>query len=231
MGNRATRIPELIAREVGLLIQQGRLAPGDRLASEQQLGVRFGVGRHSVREALRFLEARGLVTVRPGARGGAFVAEPTRDWIGHDDVDLLDLSGLTPLELSDARSVIELSMVRLVCLRADDHDISDLLDICDRIDVLAGGGRRLPLTVSAEFHTRVAAATHNVPLEILARSLYGTVLMSARAAAGHAKRVGPVGNLEHRRFVEAVLARDAVAAEAIMRRHLARTAERLVPAS
>lgn len=223
-----TRIPELIVQEMCLLIQQGRLTPGDRLPSEQQLCRDFGAGRQSVREALRALEARGLVRVRTGGRGGVFVAEPTREWIGHGDADLLDLSAMTPRQLTDARSVIELSMVRLVCRRADAHDIADLLRICDRIDVLAGGGRRLPLSLSAEFHIRVAAATHNRPLEILARSFYGTVLMSARATAGHAKRVGPPGNLEHRRFVDAVVARDGAAAETIVRQHLVRAAARLV---
>lgn len=185
----------------------------------------------SVREAVRILEARGLVTVRTGGRGGVFVAEPARGWTARDDADLVDVSTMTARQLVDARSAIELSMVPLVCRRADDRDIEELFDICDRVDALAVTGDSLPLSLSAEFHIRVAAATHNLPLEILARSLYGTMLMSARAAAGHAKRVGAVGNLEHRQLIEAVLARDATAAETIMRQHLTRTAERLVSTS
>jgi DNA-binding FadR family transcriptional regulator len=64
------RVSQVIVDQIRLLIHQGRLTPGDRLPSERELCSRFGVSRVTVREALRVLEAGGLVEIR-SAHGGA----------------------------------------------------------------------------------------------------------------------------------------------------------------
>ena len=67
------RMSEAIVDQIKTLIRTNRLRPGDRLPSERELCERMGVSRVTVREALRILEAGGLVEIRVGARGGAFV--------------------------------------------------------------------------------------------------------------------------------------------------------------
>src|SRR3954453_3792311 len=76
------RISELIVDQVRQLIRQQQLNPGDRLPAERDLCERFGVSRVTVREALRVLEANGLVEIRVGARGGAFVTTPSSERLG-----------------------------------------------------------------------------------------------------------------------------------------------------
>src|SRR5262245_53241973 len=88
------RVSQAIVEQVKLLLRQGRLKPGDRLPSERELCERFGVSRVTVREALRVLEAGGLIDIRVGARGGAFVTSPTSQQIGEGLADLLNLSPL-----------------------------------------------------------------------------------------------------------------------------------------
>lgn len=59
-------------------IHSGLLLPAEKLPAERQLSERFGISRVSLREALRVLEANQYITVRRGAKGGAFVADEDR---------------------------------------------------------------------------------------------------------------------------------------------------------
>jgi len=219
----------MIVDQIRLLIRDGQLSAGDRLPSERELGRRFGVSRVTVREALRGLEANGLVAIRVGAHGGAFVTASSSDRLGEGLSDLITLSVLSPAEVTEARQVIELAIVPLVCERADETDIADLLEICDRADALLETAEEYPVAISAEFHSRVAQATHNPALALFARTFHGPLLSSLRRAQQEDPQVGMLGTTEHRQFVVAVGNRDVKAAEAVMREHLARTAYRLRP--
>lgn len=221
------RASNLIVDQIRLLIRDGELAVGDRLPSERELGDRFGVSRVTVREALRGLEANGLVTIKLGAGGGAFVTAPTSEQIGEGISDLLTVSVLEPADVTEARQVFELGIVPLVCRRADERDVAELLAICDQAEAALQSGDGYPVELSAEFHIRVARAAHNPAIEMLARSFHGPVLMSLLRAQERDPQVGGKGIEEHREFVEAVRLRDVAAATAVMTTHLGRTAERL----
>ncbi|HEY7485232.1 MAG TPA: FCD domain-containing protein [Streptosporangiaceae bacterium] len=220
------RISELIVDQVRLLIRQQHLNPGDRLPAERELCERFGVSRVTVREALRVLEANGLVEIRVGARGGAFVTTPSRERVGEGIADLLTLSAVTAHEVTEARLILELGMVPLVCERADDDDIAALLDICDRQEsALAAGDYQINL--SAEFHSRLAECAHNAAVHMLIQSFRGPLLMSLERAQQTAPEMGRKGAKEHREIVHAIQRRDVDQTTEIMRRHLARTAQRV----
>jgi GntR family transcriptional regulator, transcriptional repressor for pyruvate dehydrogenase complex len=225
----AGRVSSLIVEQIRLLIRDGQLKAGDRLPSERELGERFGVSRVTVREALKVLEANGLVTIKVGARGGAFVTAPTSERVGEGISDLLTFSVVEPSDVTEARQVFEIGIVPLVCRRADEQDIAELLEICDRAQSLQESEGEYPVSLSAEFHVRVARATHNPALELLARSFQGPMLRSLMRAQEGDPQVGIKGAEEHREFVEAVRLRDVAAATAVMTTHLARTAERLRP--
>ena len=74
--SRSREKPEQIADELRSLIVSGELAEGDSLGREPDLVERFGVSRPSLREALRILEAEGLITVVRGVLGGVVVHQP-----------------------------------------------------------------------------------------------------------------------------------------------------------
>lgn len=220
------RVSQVIVDQIRNLIRQGRLRPGDRLPSERDLCERFGVSRVTVREALRVLEAGGLIDVRVGARGGAFVTTPTNARLGEGLADLLQLSPLTAAEVTEARMVFELGIVPLVVERATEEDLVALERLCeDQQTALAD--QRYTMEMSAEFHVRVAASTHNKAVEMLVQSFHGPLLMSLKEAQIAAPLMGHRGAHEHLEFVHAVRRRDVAAAEAIMRTHIDRTATRL----
>jgi GntR family transcriptional repressor for pyruvate dehydrogenase complex len=223
----AGRVSNLIGDQIRMLIRDGQLNAGDRLPSERELGEQFGVSRVTVREALRGLEANGLVTIRVGARGGAFVTAPTSAQVGEGISDMLTFSVVEPADVTEARQILELGIVPVVCQRADEQDIAELLEICDRAEALIKSADAYPVSLSAEFHVRVAKASHNPAIEMLAQSFHGPVLASLVRAQEEDPKVGIVGTAEHREFVLAVQRRDTDAALAVMTKHLARTAERL----
>ena len=74
MAQRTEKVAESVARQILQDIRRNRLGPGSMLPPESTMVERFGVGRGSLREALRILEVNGLVTLKPGPRGGPVVA-------------------------------------------------------------------------------------------------------------------------------------------------------------
>jgi DNA-binding FadR family transcriptional regulator len=220
------RISEIIVEQIRLLMRQGQLKPGDRLPPERDLCERFGVSRVTVREALRMLESSGLVEIRVGARGGAFVTVPSSDRVGEGLADLLSLSVISGADVTEIRLILETGIVPLVCERATEEDLADLESICQRSEeALRTGG--YSMDISLEFHIRVAQATHNPAVVMLIESFRGPLLMSLQQAQEAAPEMGGLGTEEHEHFIEAVRRRDADAASRIMREHLERTAHRL----
>src|SRR4051812_50019963 len=71
-----TRISAAITEQIRRAILERRLQPGDRLPNQRELAERFGGSRVTVRDALRTLEAGGLLAIRVGASGGPFVTAP-----------------------------------------------------------------------------------------------------------------------------------------------------------
>jgi DNA-binding FadR family transcriptional regulator len=220
------RMSQVIVDQIKILLREGRLKPGERLPSERDLCQRFGVSRVTVREALRVLEAGGLVEIRVGARGGAFLTAPSTEQLGAGLADLLTLSSLTASEVTEARMVFELGVLPLAVERATKEDIAELLDMVDEGQI-ALRNETYSMAMSAAFHVRVATCTHNTAVEMLVRSFHGPLLMSLREARVAAPLMGHRGTDEHLEIALAIERRDVDAAVLVMRRHLERTAERV----
>jgi DNA-binding FadR family transcriptional regulator len=220
------RISEIIVDQIRLLMRQGQLKPGDRLPPERDLCERFGVSRVTVREALRMLESSGLVEIRVGARGGAFVTAPSSDRVGEGLADLLTLSVISAADVTEVRMILEAGIVPLVCERATEEDLAELEAVCQRSEAALAAGD-YSMDMSLEFHIRVAQSTHNPAIVMLIESFRGPILMSLQQAHEAAPEMGGLGTREHEQFIEAVRRRDADTASKIMREHLERTAHRL----
>ena len=217
------RVSQVIVDQVKLLMREGQLTIGDRLPSERDLCQRFGVSRVTVREALRVLEANGLIAVRVGARGGAFVASPTKERLSEGLADLMTLSSLTPRDVTEARTVIELGILPFVVERATEEDIANLRRMVDE------GHEALDrdaytMDMSAAFHVGIATSAHNPAIESLVQSFHGPMLLSLRQARDVAPAMGRKGTEEHAALVDAIEKRDVGAAIQVMSTHLDRTA-------
>ncbi|HEV7649727.1 MAG TPA: FCD domain-containing protein [Actinophytocola sp.] len=223
------RASAAIVDQIKGLIRAGKLSPGDRLPSERELCTRFGVSRVTVREALRILETNGLITIKVGARGGALVALPTSDQVGANLAELVSMSPLTAQEVTEARLVFEVGIIPLVVQRATAEDVAALREMTAGHAAALQAGT-YTLHMSAEFHVRLAACTHNTAIEMLVRSFEGPLLMSLVTAKAAAPLMGKRGGQEHVALIDAIADRDVARAETIMRTHLRRTARRVAKA-
>lgn len=220
------RVSQVIVDQIKVLLRDGKLKPGDRLPSERDLCQRFGVSRVTVREALRVLEAGGLVEIRVGARGGAFLTTPSSERLGEGLADLLRLSPLTASEVTEARMVFELGIIPIAVERATEQDIADLLGMVEQAQA-ALKNDTYSMAMSAAFHVRIASCTHNPAIEMLVQSFHGPLLMSLQEARVAAPLMGHRGTDEHLELARAIERRDVEGAVKIMRKHLERTASRV----
>lgn len=223
------RVSEEIAEQIKRAIRGGQLVPGDRLPPERELTRRFGVSRMSVRDALRTLEAAGLIEVRVGARGGAYVRAPGSEVVEEDIANMLMLASIPPRDVTEARMIIEVGIVPLVVERADDADLELLARICEESREALRAGR-YSAELSARFHIAFARASHNAAIQVLIESLRGPLVTSLERAREISSTVGASGVREHVALFRAVRRRDVDGAIDIMTRHLGRTARRLARA-
>ncbi|GAA4473742.1 FadR/GntR family transcriptional regulator [Rhodococcus olei] len=122
---RGEKISRTVARLVAKTIADDRLEPGAALPSEQEMANNFGVGRASVREGLRLLEAQGLVTVRQGLGGGPSVAEPTGAAFGDTMSMYLQVNDIRLAEVVEAVIQMEGLTAALAAERVARGEITD----------------------------------------------------------------------------------------------------------
>jgi GntR family transcriptional repressor for pyruvate dehydrogenase complex len=142
-------------------IGRGALQPGERIPPEPELCSLIGVGRSSVREAVQALVAAGLLEIRPGTGTYVRAAVPSEAPVGDEVLRRLAPSGV--LDLLELRAILERAIVDLAAKRATAEDLAAVAQ------ALAGGAAAAldPIAFadcSAEFHLRLAAATHNAAL-------------------------------------------------------------------
>lgn len=180
-------------------IRDGHLSPGDRLR-ETELAKRFGVSRTPVREAIRQLEADGLVTHLP--RVGATVRK-------------LDYSEI--MELYEMRCVLECTAARMAARSASTVEITELTAISDEISKVGKGTDAARL--NRQFHRALLEAGKNRFLIKSMLSLQKAMLILGRTTLADEERYESA-IVEHKAILDALTARDSDAAEAAMQVHI-----------
>src|SRR3954469_6472458 len=115
-----------VSRQLHDAILAGDVAEGERLPNERDLADRFEVGRPTVREALRSLEALGIVEIRPGRAGGAYAVRPSEATLGSALSTLVSLQGASPQELAEFRLSFEADNAWWAARRAGDDDLAEM---------------------------------------------------------------------------------------------------------
>ncbi len=158
------RVSEAIVEQIRRAIIDGQFQPGDRLPSQRDLAKMFGVGRSALLEAIRILEQSGLLTIRTGGSGGAFVTAPSIRQVS-DSLDLLfRREGATREELAEFRIVLESYCCKMAAEKATDAELDSIDLEFNELKELAEKGSaywQTFLTREIEFHFSIASLSHN----------------------------------------------------------------------
>ena len=219
MAGRAPRVYEQIVAHVERTIFEGRLRQGQKLPPERQLARDLKASRVAVREALRTLELRGLVEVRQGSTGGYFVREADDRALIRDFATLFRLARLSRSQLIEARRLIEPEVAFLAAQRATDAELKDLHAAVERRDSEAAAGGD-PRRYDLEFHRLLSTAARNPVHAVVTHALMTleaeVIAPNVRLTEADSAEV----NAAHHRILEAVTARKASEARAIMAAHI-----------
>ncbi len=210
-------VSDLIAQSIMDMIAGDSLRPGDRLPPERELAALLGVGRPSLREALRSLKSQGRVAIRHGA--GVFVADPetTRALRTALYAEAIDLE-----ELFNMREVLELPAAAWA---ARNGDISKVKKVVEAYETAAAASLEPDLdwnhlgALDAAFHLRIVEAANNrflartqsILQEILARGMETTLRIPGRLEKSR---------VDHRHIMEAILAGNPTAARRAAQSHI-----------
>lgn len=146
-------------------ISLGEYQPGEKLPSEPELMERFGVGRSTIREAIRILANTGMLSVRQGS--GTFVQEHT----GIGEPLSQRLKRADAQDLDEVRQLLEMKIAERAALHRTKKDIEKMRDLLKQRDAAArAGDTEEAIRVDIQFHIAVAAASGNDILSDLYRT-------------------------------------------------------------
>jgi GntR family transcriptional regulator, transcriptional repressor for pyruvate dehydrogenase complex len=186
--------------------------PGVSLPTERELVSATGLSRGSVREALRILEAQGLVHTRAGRYGGTTVSQPTTIHLA-SHINLYAKGRSVPLRaLVEVRLALEPMVAALAAERRTDEDLTILRAISIRIEEAAKDDVAMFLEENVNWHDAIAAASHNDLLHAFATSVSGLMFEASQIKEFAAIEVRERVILAHAKILEAIEAGDAALA-------------------
>ncbi len=214
---RGTTLSSRIVADIREALFDRALKPGDFLGGEKDIAARFGVSRIVARDALRTLEALGIVEIKVGAGGGARITQGNPRLFAEALAEQLDLAGAQAHEIMDAQRAVECVTAELAAENASAADLRNLKRW------LADGAATIrdvdAYTRSClNFHLAIAEAAHNRVLVVQLTSLQHVAWPLRNrtltpAVADHIQKV-------HGELVDLIEARDAAAARRLMDEHV-----------
>ncbi|PKM90373.1 MAG: hypothetical protein CVU87_02535 [Firmicutes bacterium HGW-Firmicutes-12] len=217
-----TRTFQDIARQIEEAIISGELKPHDRLPSERELQQLFGVGRASVREAVRILESNGMLEVRTGAVSGGIFVKPLTTSTTVDGLQrLFLLEQISEKELIEYRVAIESITVYWAARRATDEDIQEIEQIIEVMEEESNWKQFHDADL--EFHLAVARAGKNRINVLVMLAIRHTLLRIMQEAFANIMELTQVREAlieEHKRILLMIKTKDEQEAKRLMTEHI-----------
>lgn len=212
-----------IGQQLKDAIFKGLYSAGDKLPSERELIESFKVSRTVVREAIKGLEASGLIEIKQGAMGGAFVKLMTFERLTNVCQELFLMEKMSFAEVCDARLMIEPMVARLAARNCTPEMADKLREACRKEEDILEYADTVYLR--QKVHYVLADMSGNRFLSAMIKSLLKVVSDATRTFEPDHDEVHPAGL--HNPIVEAVIEKNEALAELEMQKHLTEFTARL----
>lgn len=216
------RTSDEIVRQIELLILEGVLRDNERLPSERDLSARFDVSRPILREALKELEARGLLVSRHG--GGTFVADVIGEVFSRPVTELIARHSKATQDYLEYRRELEGMTAAFAAERATRFDRELLTGIMEQMQAAhLAGSAEAGLKADVDFHEAIGESAHNVILLHTLRACYRLLsdgIFFNREMLFAAPGAGDRLLAQHRAIYDAIMAGDPKAARAASEAHI-----------
>jgi GntR family transcriptional regulator, transcriptional repressor for pyruvate dehydrogenase complex len=206
-----------IVDDVCAALFEKRLAPGDFLGTEKDIAERAGVSRIVARDALRTLQALGVVEIKVGAGGGARIAEGNPRLFSEALAVQLSLAGISVQEMMDAQRAVETTAAELAAENADGADLQRLRDLLAEHEAVIEDSAAYTRSCM-RFHLAVAEASKNRVLvaQLLSLQHVSWPTVNHTLTMPVARHILDV----HREIADVIESRDAAAARRLMDDHV-----------
>ena len=199
-----------------MIVDEHRYMPGSKLPNENELSETLGVSRTTLREAISFLAAQGVLEIRRGK--GTFVAES----LPAEGLDLTALAGVRSRvrakDLFEMRLIFEPATVALACQRASDEELEQIRKKAERVERIAAEGGNWPLA-DQEFHWAIIKASHNEYMRRL-YPIINSAVNEILQISQNRQQMQDIALRDNRMILEFLLRRDEAGARYAMSIHM-----------
>jgi len=212
-----TTITEKIVAQIKSMIEQEIFLPGDSLPTEKDFAQMLGVGRSSIREALRALQAIGIIENTHGntARFSQTCATFAAEYFNIPNI----LNNFTLMDLSEARETIEVSLASLAAANASDEQIAGIDTVLKKFEsAIKNKNYDEILDLDFEFHKAIADSSGNLFLAQMLLMLHDLIIAGNEQTLTQ-KNVASAGKF-HREIYSAIKERDIEGVKASMKLHM-----------
>ena len=224
IGNKLT-LSQRIERTLEEAIREKKLIVGSKLPTEREMCESFGVSRTALREAIRRLSARGLITIQKGS--GMYVSEIKIE----DAIDTLNLyydlkfDKNLLAQIIEVRSVFEPEIARLAALNRTDKNLNELSKILAEFEASDPDNTQLETDLDNSFHLAISKATLNPIVQMTMEPIYSLLPRMRNYIYGNIDGEKNFTLKSHRALLDAIQKQDGEQAQLIMKDHLERTQE------
>ncbi len=210
---------ELLVEHLRDGILSGRFGADSALPQERELVTQTGLSRGSVREALRILEAEGLISTRVGRHGGSTIARPTEALFKRQISTFMQTRRVDLRQMIEVRETLEPKLASLAARARTDEDIAAIRASLAAMEAAAGDARRF-VQENANWHLAVAGASHNEMLRLFMEPVTDLVSEASKLTTFSDLKLQEQVLRAHRGITRAIVERDAEAAARRMMRHV-----------